>query len=93
MYKERNDACLKYSKSIVEYSIGSRLTKHCAPWGDNTLLCNNYFVLAKFVYRSNGRISSVILEAEETGDQYLLGPAFFPGWCDEKAMYAYFKRS
>jgi hypothetical protein len=93
IYQERNIARCKYAKSIVEYEVGTRVSKHCAPWGENTLLCNESFILSKLVYRSNGRISSVVISARESGYQYLLGPAFFLGWCDREALDKYFDKT
>jgi len=88
--KQRNSGRSKYAKSIVEYEVGTRLSKHCAPWGENTILCNAEFRLSKLVYRSNGRVSSAIVSERESGSQYLLGPAFFLGWCDNEALNKYF---
>ena len=90
MYSERNEARNYFSRDIRTFKNGTSVGKHCAPWGDNAVLCNDGFIIQKKFFSPDG-LSHVLVKSESAPyNEYLLGRPYFLGWTDSDALKMYY---
>lgn len=85
--KERNI----FSRNICSFKNGTPLLKHCAPWGEFSVLCEDSFILEKKCFGADGEVTSVVVKTRSAPKrEYMLCPAFFAGWTDKATLEQYY---
>lgn len=86
----RDEEIVLLSRELQYFMNGTIVTKHCAPWGEEAVLCGRSFVIKTKIFDSNGTVSSIVITNQETPSvTYSLQPAFFVGWADNAIRHSY----
>lgn len=86
----RDEEIVLLSRELQYFMNGTIVTKHCAPWGEEAVLCGRSFVIKTKIFDSNGTVSSIVITNQETPSvTYSLQPTFFVGWADNAIRHSY----
>lgn len=89
-YADRNEDRHLFGRDIRSYKNGTTISKHCAPWGEVSLLCNEMFTVEKKIFRANGQVAFVMIRDNAPPHrEYAIEPPFFQSWTDRAGMQAY----
>lgn len=81
---ERDAELVLFSRNLTLLVNGEIISKHCAPWGENSVLCGASFRITRKIFRSDNTVSSIIVSPiDATQLSFSLDPAFFDGWADD----------
>ena len=78
-----------HARNILTFENGTVVSKHQAPWGDNSCLYEKVFIINKKVFTLNGDVLAVHIRArDDESREYVLNKAFFQGWLDAYSIEA-----
>lgn len=80
-----------FSRHIQSYKNNAIIQKHCAPWGNASVLCCGSFRICKKVFDVRGNLVYVLLRDTLNENEFFIDAPFFTGWTDDEALKAYTK--
>lgn len=77
-----------FARDICSYKDGSRVKKHCHPWGKNNVLYDYHFIVERKVFDVNSNVIYIDIRNDRVGT-LMIDSRFFKGWTDDATMTMY----
>ena len=78
-----------FARNLRSYPNGTRVEKHCRPWGSNQVLRGNVFVLKRKFVSVDGDMRGAIISSTDVGVDLYVPRDFLEGWTGEMQRKEY----